>query len=267
MFGSQLLCKISRDEIVEYRDKIFDEFSAVTSNRGLFVIKQVFKMGLEVSAVFTDHSEGIKALSEKSHERNKFLMPEELFDLVAACKTTRAKFYLPALIFLSAEHGASKQEALSLKWSDINFDFDAHGIITMFRTKNNKERTEYLMPRTKKALLDWKSHLDFMRTKKKMSCFDNTFVFCRLDGTRIKEFKTAWKTARIAAGLDGFHFHDLRHTFCSNLILSGTGIKETKDMIGHSDLSMTDRYSHLTLLHKKGCQDRLAKHYEKGEKN
>ena len=34
-------------------------------------------------------------------------------------------------------------------------------------------------------------------------------------------------------------------------------------MIGHSDISMTDRYSHLSLTHKLLKQDRLAEHYSK----
>jgi hypothetical protein len=43
------------------------------------------------------------------------------------------------------------------------------GLIRLFRTKNNgNERTEYLMPRTKMALLEWKSHLEFMRHRKQI---------------------------------------------------------------------------------------------------
>ena len=56
-------------------------------------------------------------------------------------------------------------------------------------------------------------------------------------------------------------YHDLRHTFCSNLILSGSDLKDVKEMIGHKDLSTTDRYSHLTAIHKKHNQERLAAHY------
>jgi site-specific recombinase XerD len=35
-------------------------------------------------------------------------------------------------------------------------------------------------------------------------------------------------------------------------------------MIGHKDLSMTDRYSHLTLEHKRSRQEKLAEHYSNG---
>lgn len=58
-----------------------------------------------------------------------------------------------------------------------------------------------------------------------------------------------------------FRYHDLRHTFCSNLVMSGSDLKEAKNMIGHRDLQMTDRYTHLNALHKKAIQDPLADRY------
>ncbi|MBW1796843.1 MAG: tyrosine-type recombinase/integrase [Deltaproteobacteria bacterium] len=64
-----------------------------------------------------------------------------------------------------------------------------------------------------------------------------------------------------------FHFHDLRHTFCSNLILAAASLKDVKEMIGHSDLSLKDRYSHLTLHHKLIKQSQLADNYINGEIN
>lgn len=267
-FGKTLLCRITKKDILDYQDQLFRELSAISANRSLFVIKQVFQHGVEIGAVHKDPSEGIKYLSEKAHERNKFLMPVELVKLVEASQAFKTKFYMPALIYLGAEHGTSKQEALSLKWSDIRFDFEGQGIITFFRTKNKKERTEFLMPRTKQALLDWKKHLEWMRHRKQTKLKDDRWVFCRLNGIQLQNFGKAWRETRDLAGFPDLHYHDLRHTYCSNLILSGSDLKETKEMIGHSDLSMTDRYSHLTLLHKRACQNRLAAHYENNtEKN
>jgi len=150
-----------------------------------------------------------------------------------------------AMILLGAEHGASKQEILSLKWSEIDFEFDGKGLIRLYRKKNKKERVRLLMPRTKRALMDWQDHLNRIRHRKKISHVISNYVFCHLDGTPITNFNKAWWKALEIAGIEDFHFHDLRHTYCSNLILSGAGLKEVKDMIGHSDIAMTDRYSHL----------------------
>jgi len=117
------------------------------------------------------------------------------------------------------------------------------------------------MPRTKAALLELREHQEWMRHRNRIQANGSDWVFCRLDGTPIKRFDNAWRAARKTAGLKEFHFHDLRHTFCSNLLLAGSGLKDVKEMIGHNDLSMTDRYSHLTLAHKRVQQSRLAEHY------
>ncbi|MCP3933679.1 MAG: site-specific integrase [Bacteroidetes bacterium] len=262
VFGDKLLCKISSQDILEYRSKIADKLSNVSSNKRLSMIKKVFALGLKIHATTENPSASIKKLSEQGHERNRYMLPTELDSLISAAKTTKSKYYLPCLIYLGAEHGASKQEALSLHWSDINFEFDGKGLIRFFRTKNNNERTAFLMPRTKKALLEWKHHQTRMRKLKNISANGSDIVFSHLDGSQISNFNRGWWSALEKAGIKDFHFHDLRHTFCSNLILSGAGLKEVKEMIGHRDISMTDRYSHLTLKHKSLKQEKLAEYYD-----
>jgi integrase len=163
-------------------------------------------------------------------------------------------YYIPALILLGAEHGASKKESLSLLWEDIDFEFEGRGLIHLFRTKNGHERTEYLMPRIREALLEWRSHVDYMRHRKKIILVRDDYVFCRLNGQPIKRFDKAFREACRIAGLEDFHFHDLRSTYCSNLLLSGATLKDVCEMIGHHGLSMTNRYAHLPLEHKKKRQ-------------
>ena len=120
------------------------------------------------------------------------------------------------------------------------------------------------MPRTKAALLDWKKHLEYARKRRRIIKVKSDRVFCRLDGTPIKRFDTVWRRIRNKANISNFHFHDLRHTFCSSLILSGASLKDVKEMIGHSDITMTDRYSHLSEYHKHMKQKRLAEYYQNG---
>ena len=88
------------------------------------------------------------------------------------------------MIFLGAEHGASKQEILSLRWSDIDFDFRDSGLVRFYRTKNVKERTDCLMPNTKEALLHWKKHQLLMRRKKKIDYNESDIVFSHHDRLR-----------------------------------------------------------------------------------
>ena len=265
VLGKMLLFEVSEQVILDYRKRLARDVSNVNANRILFIIKQVMKKGVAEGAIKASPAEGIRYLSEKKHARNKFLLPPQLDTLIAAAGQGKTKFYLPALICLGAEHGASKQECLSLRWSDVDFEYNGIGLIRLFRTKNGHERTEFLMPRTKQHLQQWREHLQRKRDKLGLKSEKNGFVFCRIDGTPLGSFRKAFQVACQAAGIQDFHFHDLRHTFCSNLILSGADLKDAKEMIGHADLSMTDRYSHLTAQHKLLMQRQLVEHYTGAE--
>jgi len=191
-FGKKLMCKIQEKDLANFQQTLLEDHSPSTSNRYMFILKQLFKKAKKAKAVLTDPAEPISYLNENEHRRNKFVTPIELDKLIEASQQIRAKFYMPALIYLGAEHGASKQEALSLEWDDLDFDFNEYGTINLFRTKNGIERTEYLMPRTKKALVAWKAHLEWMRHRNRIVVAGLKFVFTRLDGTPIKRFNKAW---------------------------------------------------------------------------
>ncbi|GAU09565.1 tyrosine-type recombinase/integrase [Desulfoplanes formicivorans] len=257
-FGDNLLMDITREMILEYRAQVAMDLSVITSNRRLFIFKQVLKRAYAESAVVEDVAAPINYLSEKKHERNKYLKPEKLDELLKACCKTKAKHYLVSMILLGAEHGCSKQEVLDLKWKDIDFDTDT---IRFFRTKNGMERTMWLMPRTKYALLHWKKHVEYARHRRKIVPKDDSWVYGHLDGTPRSNFRSAWEKVRLLAGLKGFHFHDLRHTFASNLLTSGGDLKDVKVLLGHRDIRSTDRYAHLSGLRKQDRQVKLAGHY------
>ena len=247
---------LTPDMVNSLRANIAAEISAVTSNRRLFMLKVLCKRALKEGEIVKDPTVGITYLSEKQHHRTAFLSPAELDNLLACAKESLSGYLVPAIL-MGAEHGASLQEILSLKWTDINFDFDGEGYITFYRTKNNRRRTMRLMPRTRVALLEWRESLAISQGNTPVE----GHVCSRLDGRPVKSLKKAWENARAKAGLKDFHFHDLRHTFCSSIIMAGGDIKMASEMIGHADIKMTSRYSHLTQLAKSVMQTRLANYY------
>jgi integrase len=70
-------------------------------------------------------------------------------------------------------------------------------------------------------------------------------------GKKVKNIKKAFKTAMKNAGITDFRFHDLRHTFASQVIMRGGDLKDVQELLGHKSMSMTLRYSHLSQDHKK----------------
>ena len=59
------------------------------------------------------------------------------------------------------------------------------------------------------------------------------------------------------SGVAHCRFHDLRHTFASNLVMNGVDIVTVAELMGHKDLSMTKRYSHPSPQHKKNAINKL----------
>lgn len=55
------------------------------------------------------------------------------------------------------------------------------------------------------------------------------------------------RASKKVEGLEGFHFHQLRHTFTSNLLSNGAAPKDVQELLGHADVSTTmNVYAHST---------------------
>ena len=61
-----------------------------------------------------------------------------------------------------------------------------------------------------------------------------------------RDADTAWQTALKNAKLPDVHFHDLRHTAASWLVMKGADLIAMKEILGHHDLKTTQRYAHLS---------------------
>lgn len=68
----------------------------------------------------------------------------------------------------------------------------------------------------------------------------------------IRSIKTTWGKATVRAGLPGFRFHDLRHTWAAWHTLGGTTPLQLKELGGWSSLSLVERYGHLNPGHLAG---------------
>ena len=76
-------------------------------------------------------------------------------------------------------------------------------------------------------------------------------------GNRYSNIRRSFTTACRPAGIKDFHFHDLRHTFASQLVMAGIDLTTIKELLGHKTLTMTLRYAHLAPSHKVKAVDIL----------
>jgi len=75
----------------------------------------------------------------------------------------------------------------------------------------------------------------------------------RLTGPRYW-FEPALKKAKVR----NFTWHCLRHTFASRLVMNGENLRTVQELMGHKQISMTVRYSHLAPQHQLAAVERLA---------
>src|SRR5262245_25199538 len=80
----------------------------------------------------------------------------------------------------------------------------------------------------------------------RMNTLADGLVFCSRKGTPYRSFRSAFELAVRKAGLENFTFHDLRHTFASRLVMAGVDLPTVKELMGHKDIKMTLRYTHLS---------------------
>ncbi len=76
----------------------------------------------------------------------------------------------------------------------------------------------------------------------------------------VKQFvKKSFLTAVKKSDIIDFHFHDLRHTFASQLVMAGVDLNTVRELLGHKSIEMTLRYSQLSPDHKKRAVDVLSR--------
>jgi len=178
----------------------------------------------------------------------RYLSKEECQALVNACD--KQLKHLKPIVVMALNTGMRKGEILNLKWDNVDI---THGFILLDHTKNG-ERREIPINATLKQTLEEL----YKGTTKRPRRIDVPYVF--YDYTEGKpylnvqrSFVTACKNAKIR----DFRFHDLRHTFASQLVMAGIDLTTIRELLGHKTLTMTLRYAHLAPSHKVKAVDIL----------
>lgn len=138
-------------------------------------------------------------------------------------------------VVVSVATGLRLGELIRLDWSDIDL---ARQVLKVRVTKTDRPRTVHLTASACAALKALQGE--------KVRAIAGP-VFTMNDGTRLHKstLQARWKNVRAAAGLQDFHWHDLRHSCASFLAQQGANLFEIGSVLGHRSPSMTQRYSHL----------------------
>jgi len=192
---------------------------------------------------------GIKML-KASNEPVRFLSVDEIDRLI-----NHASIYLKPILIVMINTGIRTHELLNLKFSDIDY----HKKTLLIRSqKTNNFRIIPLNEECFRTLLWLRDKFPHPNTERilRRNEIQRNHVFCNLDGRRIGSIRNSFNKACWRAKIETSP-HVLRHSFASHLIMNGVDLISVKELMGHSQISTTMHYAHLSSNHKAYSVERL----------
>jgi integrase len=233
--GKKALDEVTPQDVAELRRRMVAEGLANgTVNRHLATLRAMFNQALKWELYEGKNPAASPGMLREVH-RDKYLSPAEtqaLFRALAADPDETAA----AVLALLAVTGARRGEALKARWENVDLE---RGLLTVPRSKSGRTRH---IPLSAVAVSILRRQL-----AKRQLHPGNPYVFpsARRAGAPVEGVRGAWRRARIAAGLpEDLRIHDLRHSFASALANAGTPLNEIGTVLGHTQLSTTQRYAH-----------------------
>lgn len=200
--------------------------SDATVNREMSCLHHIFSKAVEWELIDQNpFNRGKTLLLKENNKRLRFLNEDEIDRLRDACPG-----YLRRIVKCAIMTGMRRGEILSLKWDQIR-----NGFIYLDKTKTNEARQIPISDELERIFKEIR--------KEQHLTSKHVFLY---NGKPMKRNKSAFRTAVKRAGIVDFRFHDLRHTFASQILINGGSLKDVQELLGHKDMTMTLRYSHLT---------------------
>jgi integrase len=212
------------------------ERSHGTTNRYLSVMRSAWNWARSAGLIAGERAWPMRQMLTEDKGRERFLKAEEVPHLL---EVAEADPVVRVAIIVSLSAGMRQGELLGLSWPDVDL---IRGTCVFHRTKNGERRTVHLTPVAVGAL----------KSLKKMSAVSqippaDQHVFLTASGTPLQQsyLESRWRRIRSKAKMEGFRWHDLRHSCASFLAREGASLLEIGSVLGHKSPAVTLRYSHL----------------------
>ena len=226
-FGEEFIADVTPLMIEEYRKKrLRKSVSKSTVNRELAVMRKMYNLAIDWELAESNPVARIKFFSESDTQKERVLTAEEEQRLLAECAD-----HLRPIIITALNTGMRRGEILNLKWSQADLQ---DRIIVVTETKGGKDR---IVPIN--AVL----YLELRKLKDQNGTSEYVFVNPKTNSP-YGDVKNAFRAACERAKIVGLRFHDLRHTFATRLVQAGVDIITVKELLGHSSVRVTERYTH-----------------------
>lgn len=232
---------------IRYRSQSGCETS--TLNRAISVLKSFFSMLMRLYGY-----EGNPAAAIQSFKRKRHLPETASQDFLDALLDFPVESFIDmrdkTLFEFLYSTGCRISEALGLDAVEV-FGYAKLRI----RGKGNKVRSVFFTPRLMALLEEYKTH----RAKKLAEVHaagDESALFINDRGTRLTRSGAAWllqkriseaaKKLPSGAHVPDMSVHSIRHAFATHLLDNGLSVRVVQDLLGHSSISTTQIYTHVS---------------------
>jgi integrase len=189
------------------------KYADATINRTLGALSKALRLAWERGETVEDYSGRVKRLPERNM-RDVVLTVDQVRSIA-----DKASEPVRAAMWIALYTGCRRGEICAIRAEDVG-----ESVITL-RAGNTKSLRTRLVPITA-PLRPWLEHLPLRVTAEGL--------------------KSGFRRARVAAGLPGVNFHDLRRSCATMMIAAGVDLYVVSKLLGHSSVAVTQaRYAHL----------------------
>lgn len=248
-FDNKNIKTINKKDIQNYIEHLSKELEEKSVSRNISTLKSFYKYQKITKEIDKNPMETI--INPKLKKTlPKVLSEEEINKLLDINLNNDFDYRNKAMLELMYSSGLRVSELINLKVNDIDLNNE---VVRIFG-KGSKERIVPLNEYTVDAI---KTYITNHR-KELFKHGENDYLFLNNHGlkmTRQGFFKILKKIAKEKNIKTDFSPHTLRHSFATHLLKYGADLRSIQELLGHSDISSTQIYTHIS-------NEKLKKNYE-----
>jgi len=244
LLGRKLLSEISPNELrhIQAKMQAKGKRSSRTINRYFAGLRRILNLAIAEGYLTTNPVKAVKFFAEPTG-RLRYLTDMEI---------ARLREVLPPehwfTVAFAIETGLRLSEQFHARWDCVDMD---QGILTVPLSKSGKTRHVVL---SEAALAILRGLSSWMHSP---YLFPSPLTPSQpMQGRNfvVKVYEPALKQA----GILGATWHTLRHTFASRAVMAGVDIRTVQELMGHSTITMTVRYAHLSPAHLRAAVNKAS---------
>ena len=232
--------KLEKKDIQKYIQNNLKDLNPSSISRTISTLKSFYKYLKINNQIKINPMQAISS-PKKAQKLPKVLSEDEIENLLDINLKTDYDFRNKAMLELMYSSGLRVSELINLTLNDV----DTKSALVKIFGKGSKER---IIPLTEYACETLDNYILYHRANL-FKHGENNYLFLNNHGekmTRQGFFKILKKLAQEKNIKTDFSPHTLRHSFATHLLKHGADLRSIQELLGHSDISSTQIYTHIT---------------------